>query len=42
MEELSMTSWNLTSSYMSKSKMYLNGPADPTNGNGGYSFVKKP
>lgn len=41
-EELNLTSWNLSQSFISKSKMYLTGVGDPTNGNGGYSYVKKP
>ena len=41
-EELSISSWSLSSSFISQAKMYLTGPGDPTNGHGGYNYIKKP
>ena len=41
-DELNLTSWNLSSSFVSKGKMYLKGIGDPTNGHGGYSYIKRP
>ena len=45
-EQLQRTSWYLTQSFLEYkndlAKIDLIGPADPTNGHGGYSFIKKP
>ena len=45
-EELHLTSWNLSQSFLTakqtQGRLYLGGFGDPTNGHGGYSFVKKP
>ena len=45
-EELQLTSWNLSQSFLTakqtQGRLYLTGFGDPTNGHGGYSFVKKP
>lgn len=45
-EELHLTSWNLSQSFLTakqtQGRLYLSGFGDPTNGHGGYSYVKKP
>lgn len=45
-DELHLTSWYLTESFINaqqgQAKMELEGIGDPTNGHGGYSFIKKP
>ena len=45
-EQLHLTSWNLSQSFLTakqtQGRLYLTGFGDPTNGHGGYSFVKKP
>ena len=45
-EELQLTSWNLSQSFLTakqtQGRLYLTGFGDPTNGHGGYSYVKKP
>jgi transcription initiation factor TFIID subunit 1 len=45
-EELQTTAWNLSSNFLlakqTQARLYLTGVGDPTNGHGGYSYVKKP
>ena len=45
-EELQLTAWNLSQSFsdakQKKGRLYLTGFGDPTNGHGGYSYVKFP
>lgn len=45
-DELHLTSWYLSESFLSaeqeQSKIELIGLGDPTNGHGGYSYIKKP
>jgi transcription initiation factor TFIID subunit 1 len=45
-DELHLTSWYLTESFINaqqgQAKMELEGIGDPTNGHGGYSYIKKP
>lgn len=45
-DELHLTSWYLTESFTNaqqgQAKMELEGIGDPTNGHGGYSYIKKP
>jgi len=45
-EELYLTSWNLSQSFLSatqtQGRMYLEGYGDPTNGHGGMNFIKLP
>lgn len=45
-QELLLTSWNLSQSFVSavqtQGRMYLNGYGDPTNGHGGMNFIKLP
>jgi hypothetical protein len=45
-QELLITSWNLSQSFLSAlqtgGRMYLNGYGDPTNENGGLNFIKLP
>lgn len=45
-DELQLTSWYLSESFLNaeqgQSKIELVGIGDPTNGHGGYSFIKKP
>ena len=42
LDELNIASWNLSTSFINKGVMTLKGNGDPTNGNGGYSFIKRP
>lgn len=45
-DQLQLTSWYLTESFRKfidkNARIEMNGHADPTNGHGGYSFIKKP
>lgn len=45
-DQLQLTSWYLTESFHKfiekKARIEMYGHADPTNGHGGYSFIKKP
>jgi transcription initiation factor TFIID subunit 1 len=45
-QELMLTSWNLSQSFISaiqtQGRMYLTGYGDPTNGHGGMNFIKLP
>jgi len=45
-EELYLTAWNLSQSFLSatqtQGRMYLEGYGDPTNGHGGMNFIKLP
>lgn len=45
-QELMLTSWNLSQSFLSaiqtQGRMYLKGYGDPTNGHGGMNFIKLP
>jgi transcription initiation factor TFIID subunit 1 len=45
-DELHLTSWYLTESFINaqqgQAKIELEGLGDPTNGHGGYSYIKKP
>ncbi|KAL4466822.1 hypothetical protein ABPG74_010419 [Tetrahymena malaccensis] len=42
-DKLSLTPWSLSNNFAhDKQKLYLEGLGDPTNGHGGYSFIKRP
>ena len=45
-DQLQLTSWYLTESFSKfidkKARIEMYGHADPTNGHGGYSYIKKP